>query len=66
MKPLLKNCPFCNRETVYEQESDHHGEFFQLGCPDRECPAYWTYYTEPIENKDKSIAAWNQRAGEQA
>lgn len=60
--PKLLPCPFCGKPAEYVCEDDHHGEFFKLGCPDEECPAHWTYYTEPQENAEDCIRKWNGRA----
>lgn len=61
MKLELKPCPFCGKEAFLETDSDHHGGFFTLGCPDHDCPSHWQFYTEPIENLDKSVTQWNTR-----
>jgi len=55
-------CPFCGSKAVFQLDADHHGEFFELGCPDENCTGHWAYYTEEIANRDKAIAAWNTRA----
>jgi len=55
-------CPFCGQPAEYVCESDHHGEYFRLGCPDEECAGHWTYYTEPQENAEECIARWNRRS----
>ena len=60
--PKLKPCPFCGKPAILKIEDDHHGEFFELGCPDKECVGNWAFYTEPIENLDASVKAWNTRA----
>ena len=57
----LLPCPFCGKPTEYVCESDHHGDYFRLGCTDEDCPAHWTYYTEAQENAEKCIARWNSR-----
>ena len=55
-------CPFCGSEAHFEEDYDHHGGHFTLGCPIRDCPGHWAYYTEPIENLEKATKAWNTRA----
>lgn len=74
----LKDCPFCGRTAYLQVESDHHGEFFSLGCgvkfhargigSDEEvvCPGHVPYYTEPIENLKTAIERWNTRTAEKA
>lgn len=58
----LLPCPFCGKATEYVCENDHHGDYFRLGCTDEDCPAHWTYYTEPQENAEECIARWNTRS----
>lgn len=58
----LLPCPFCGKPTEYVCENDHHGDYFRLGCTDEDCPAHWTYYTEPQENSEECIRRWNTRA----
>lgn len=58
----LKPCPFCGKPAEHKREADHHGEFFRLGCPDKDCCAHMTYYTELQEDEPAAIAAWNRRA----
>ena len=36
----LKPCPFCGKPAMVHVESDHHGEFYCLGCEDAECRAH--------------------------
>lgn len=59
--PTLKPCPFCGKPAQLIEDADHHGGFFELGCPDTECPAHWTFYTDPIDERDAAIAKWNTR-----
>ena len=60
----LLPCPFCGKPTEYVCENDHHGDYFRLGCTDEDCPAHWTYYTEPQENAEECIRRWNTRAAQ--
>lgn len=62
MNPALKGCPFCEAPAVFERDSDHHGDFFSLGCSRCECPGHHVFYTELAENEANAIAAWNRRA----
>lgn len=71
MVDKLLPCPFCGSPADLEFDSDHHGEWFNLGCSnhwekvkDREKPCVGgrLFYTEPLEEKDAAIAAWNSRA----
>jgi hypothetical protein len=63
--PELKPCPFCGKEALIQLDSDHHGDFFNLGCSDINCMAKWMFYTRDIEDLDKSIEKWNTRIPEQ-
>ena len=69
----LLPCPFCGSTAEIEHASDHHGEWFSLGCsrhwghqrnPDHTntCIAGRIYYTETDVPEPEAIAAWNQRA----
>jgi hypothetical protein len=60
----LKPCPFCGKEALLQLESDHHGTFFNLGCPDDNCIAKWMLYTRDIEDLGESIDKWNNRPEE--
>lgn len=62
MNANILPCPFCGSKAVFQLDADHHGEFFELGCPDENCTGHWAYYTEEIANRDKAITAWNTRA----
>ena len=70
MKDALLPCPFCGSPALLEHDSDHHGEWFNLGCsrhyvavdPDKACIAGRIFYTEPLEDEEKAIAAWNRRS----
>lgn len=70
METTLKTCPFCGSPALLEQNSDHHGEWFNLGCsrhweavPDGEdCPGGRIWYTSPPEGMGAAVAAWNRRA----
>lgn len=61
----LKPCPFCGKPAQLEEDADHHGEFFSLGCSsgyDSGCPGHHVFYTEAAEDRNKCITAWNTRA----
>ena len=69
MSELLP-CPFCGAPASLEHDSDHHGDWFNLGCsrhwgavpdPDDGCPAGRLWYTEEPEKEAAAIAAWNRR-----
>lgn len=62
-KVKLEPCPFCGGEAILSKESDHHGEYFDLGCKDAKCCGYLVFYTEPIGNLNIAIKAWNGRKG---
>lgn len=64
-KALLP-CPFCGKAAEYVCENDHHGDYFRLGCPDEECAAHWTFYTEPQEISAECIKRWNTRLAAQS
>jgi len=63
-RPGPKPCPFCGSPAELVEESDHHGGYFKLGCPQQECPGHWAFYTEPIEDLAAALSKWNTRAGE--
>lgn len=66
----LKPCPFCGSPAELEQDSDHHGEWFNLGCSnhwgrvkeDERCPGGRIWYTEDPDSMPAAIAAWNRRS----
>jgi len=69
----LKPCPFCGSPAKLEKDSDHHGEFFSLGCSrlrqkdsERNCIGSWLFYTESVTETsiDEAIAMWNSRPAE--
>ena len=71
MSSGLMNCPFCGSPAELERDSDHHGEWFNLGCsrhfdavpdPDKSCPGGRIWYTEELDNEEAAITAWNTRA----
>ena len=71
MQSGLMNCPFCGSPAELERDSDHHGEWFNLGCsrhfdavpdPDKSCPGGRIWYTEELDNEEAAITAWNTRA----
>lgn len=67
--PELKPCPFCGAAAELEHGSDHHGEWFNLGCsrhwgnvePDDACPAGRMWYTDEPEKEQMAIDTWNRR-----
>ena len=61
-RPELLPCPFCGNAAKLEELGDHHGEYFNLGCFDRNCPAHHVFYTEIDTPKELAIATWNRRA----
>lgn len=69
----LLPCPFCGADAEIEQDSDHHGEWFNLGCsrhwghvrnPDHQntCIAGRIFYTETDVTEAEAIASWNTRS----
>lgn len=60
---LLKKCPFCGKEAKYEQLRDHHGDYINLGCSDRQCIAHNILYTITLDDMPfkKAIELWNHR-----
>jgi Lar family restriction alleviation protein len=62
--PELKPCPFCGGEAALVVEGDHHGEFYSLGCKDKECYGHHVEYTQTEDwmPKAKAIERWNSRA----
>lgn len=70
MSQELKNCPFCGASAEIEHGSDHHGEWFNLGCskhwgrvdPDKSCIGGRVFYTEIDKTEAEAIAAWNRRS----
>lgn len=68
----LKPCPFCGAPAQLEEDADHHGEWFNLGCSrhwdakgvkdGEQCPGGRIWYTEDPEGMGKAISAWNTRA----
>ncbi len=72
----LLPCPFCGADAEIEQGSDHHGEWFNLGCsrhwgrvrnPDHQntCIAGRIFYTETDVTEAEAIASWNTRPAPQ-
>lgn len=64
----LLGCPFCGSPAELEHGSDHHGEWFNLGCsrhwgknPDNVCPGARIWYTEIPEKEADAIKKWNTR-----
>ena len=62
MTTELKPCPFCGLPAELVIDGDHHGDFFNLGCPDKDCAGRWVFYTQDIEEKDAAVERWNRRA----
>lgn len=70
MAETMKPCPFCGSPAEIEDGSDHHGEWFNLGCsqhwgrldPAEACIAGRIFYTEFERDKASCIAIWNRRA----
>jgi hypothetical protein len=71
--PELLPCPFCGSPADLERDSDHHGEWFNLGCSRHwgkvidpssanTCLAGRIFYTEAGRCEGEAIAAWNRRA----
>lgn len=60
-EPQLSPCPFCGKDAIIERDSDHHGEFFTLGCNDNECPGTSPFYTLPIDSLQRCVSQWNNR-----
>lgn len=65
----LKPCPFCGSPAELERDSDHHGQWFNLGCsrhwgkdPDFTCCAGRLWYTESEGDEGEAIKQWNTRA----
>jgi len=67
----LLPCPFCGAPALLEECSDHHGEWFNLGCTnhwdnckiqyEKSCPGGRIWYTADPDEKQKAIKAWNTR-----
>lgn len=66
----LLPCPFCGSPADLEHGSDHHGEWFNLGCsrhwgnvePDQACIGGRLWYTEAELPEDEAVSNWNRRA----
>ena len=68
----LKPCPFCGSPAELEEDSDHHGEWFNLGCSlhwgntavkdNDHCPGGRLWYTADLDEKQRAIMQWNTRA----
>lgn len=64
----LLPCPLCGAPALLEHDSDHHGEWFNLGCSrhyehvtDDPCPMGRLFYTESREDESAAIKKWNTR-----
>lgn len=70
MQVELKPCPFCGYPAALEHGSDHHGEWFNLGCSrhwgvtDTPCVGARLFYTEIDTPEAEAIAKWNTRVGD--
>jgi len=71
MTEQIAPCPFCGAPAELERNSDHHGEWFNLGCSRHwgavkdvadKCPGGRIWYTEDLDNEPAAITAWNTRA----
>lgn len=65
----LLPCPFCGSQAEIETDSDHHGEWFNLGCSkhwgkvkESPCAAGRMWYTETEVPLAKAVEIWNRRA----
>lgn len=67
----LQPCPFCGSPAQLEEDSDHHGEWFNLGCSrhwdnpavkeaDKCCGGRIWYTADPSEQAE-AIKQWNTR-----
>ncbi len=61
MSDTLLPCPFCGKPAELHYDSDHHGNWFNLGCSDEFCHAHHAFYTEELREVNSAIEAWNQR-----
>lgn len=70
MNQNLAPCPFCGSPAELEHDSDHHGEWFNLGCSkhwervtpiEDACCGGRLWYTEPLSEEARAIEAWNTR-----
>lgn len=65
----LEPCPLCGAPALLEHDSDHHGDWFNLGCsnhyehkPDDPCPMGRLFYTESCDEESRAIQKWNTRS----
>jgi hypothetical protein len=58
---ILLDCPFCPSEASIVTDNDLHGDWFNLGCADKECIAHNIFYTCEMENLEKNATLWNTR-----
>ena len=66
----LKPCPFCGSPAELEEDSDHHGKWFNLGCSnhwgkrsdEKHCIGARIFYTAAPKEKSGAIEKWNTRA----
>lgn len=61
MSEKLKPCPYCNEKAKIIKETDHHGEYYNLGCSFSECIAADAFYTETEVPLEDAILRWNSR-----
>jgi hypothetical protein len=61
----LKSCPFCGSDGYIKIESDHYGEYFDLGCSNQDCPAHFLFMDDPGDADEQTIENavkyWNTR-----
>lgn len=65
----LLPCPFCGSPAELEKDSDHHGEWFNLGCSrhwgkddKNHCIGGLIFYTESELTVAEGIRLWNERS----
>lgn len=60
----LKSCPFCGGDAYLEQNEDHHGIFYSLGCSNDKCIANTIIYRMPDEElkMEEAVEQWNERS----
>ena len=59
----LKPCPMCGKEAKFVRNNDHHGDYFDLGCSDKECLLHRLIMDQPSEGYEQEVCLrWNRRA----
>lgn len=60
----MKPCPFCGKPAKLQVETDHHGDYYFLGCSDENCIAHTIMLCIPVDDMPISEAAehWNRRS----